>query len=107
MSRLLSFFPFRHNEEFILMANYEATTPSPTTADFPGKTLGIVGLVLAILAPVVGIIVSAIALSQSKKAGFENKLAKIGLIVGIVLTVLYIVLYFAIFATAITTGVSY
>ena len=63
------------------MANYEATPSPTTTADFPGKTLGIVGLVLAILAPVVGIIVSAIALSQSKKAGFENRLAKIGLIV--------------------------
>ena len=88
------------------MANYEAT-PSPTAADFPGKTLGIVGLILAIVAPVVGIIVSAVALSQSKNAGFENKLAKIGLIVGIVLTVLYIVAYFAIFATALTAGVNY
>ncbi len=88
------------------MANYEAT-PAPTTeADFPGKTLGLVGLILAIVAPVVGIIVSAVALSQSKKAGFENKLAKIGLIVGIVLTVLVIVLYVVIFATAFSAGVA-
>ena len=90
------------------MANYEATTPTtpaPTAADFPGKTLGIVGLVLAILAPVVGIIVSAVALSQSKKAGYENKLAKIGLIVGIVLTVLYVVLYIVVFAAAFSTGI--
>jgi hypothetical protein len=95
------------------MANYEATTPTPTptpaptAADFPGKTLGIVGLVLAILAPLVGVIVSAVALSQSKKAGFENKLAKIGLIVGIVLTVLYVVLYVVVFATALSAGVTY
>ena len=88
------------------MANYEATpTPAPTEADFPGKTLGIVGLVAAILAPLVGIIVSAVALNQSKKAGYENKLAKIGLIVGIVLTVLYVVLYFVVFAAAFTAGV--
>ncbi len=88
------------------MANYEATpTPAPTEADFPGKTLGIVGLVLAILAPLVGIIVSAVALNQSKKAGYENKLAKIGLIVGIVLTVLYVVLYFVVFAAAFSAGV--
>ena len=88
------------------MANYEAT-PSPTTeADFPGKTLGLVGLILAIVAPVVGIIVSAVALSQSKKAGFENKLAKIGLIVGIVLTVLAVVAYVLIFATAFSAGVT-
>ena len=91
------------------MANYEATspTPAPTAADFPGKTLGIVGLVLAIVAPLVGIIVSAVALSQSKKAGFENKLAKIGLIVGIVLTVVIIVLYVVVFAAAVSTGVTY
>jgi hypothetical protein len=89
------------------MANYEATTPTPTTDDFPGKTLGLIGLILAIVAPVVGIIVSAIALSQSKKAGFENKLAKIGLIVGIVLTVLIVVLYVVIFATAVSSGVTY
>ena len=68
------------------MANYQAA-PAPTAED-PGKTLGIVGLVLAILAPVIGIIVSAIARSQSQKAGFQNQFAKIGLIVGIVLTVL-------------------
>ena len=71
------------------MANYQAA-PAPTAED-PGKTLGIVGLVLAIVAPVIGIIVSAIARSQSKKAGFENQLAKIGIIVGIVLTVLGVV----------------
>ena len=88
------------------MANYEATpTPAPTEADFPGKTLGIVGLVLAVLAPLIGVIVSAVALNQSKKAGYENKLAKIGLIVGIVLTVLYVVLYFVVFAAAFSTGV--
>jgi hypothetical protein len=100
---------YRSNEEFIVMANYEATTPSPapaTEADFPGKTLGIVGLILAIVAPVVGIIISAVALSQSKKAGFENKLAKIGLIVGIVLTVLIVAAYIAIFATAMSAGVT-
>jgi uncharacterized membrane protein YbaN (DUF454 family) len=88
------------------MANYEATpTPASTETDFPGKTLGIVGLVLAILAPLIGIIVSAVALNQSKKAGYENKLAKIGLIVGIVLTVVYVVLYIVVFAAAFSTGV--
>jgi hypothetical protein len=89
------------------MANYQATTPSPTADDFPGKTLGLVGLILAIVAPIVGVIVSAIALSQSKKVGFENKLAKIGLIVGIVLTVLIVVLYVVVFASALSAGVSY
>ena len=83
------------------MANYQASPPA--VADYPGKTLGIVGLVLAILAPLIGLIISAVALNQSKKAGFENKLAKIGLIVGIVLTVLSVVLYIGVFAAALNT----
>lgn len=65
------------------------TTPVP--ADYPGKTLGIVGLVLAIVMPLVGLIVSAVAQSQSKKAGFPNTPAKIGVIVGIILTALGII----------------
>ena len=89
------------------MAEYQATNTAPSPADYPGKTLGIVGLVLAIVAPVVGIIVSAIAMNQSKTAGYPNKLAKIGLIIGIVLTALYVILYITVFAVAFsgnTTG---
>jgi hypothetical protein len=86
------------------MANYQAA-PAPAT-NYPGKTMGIVGLILAIVAPVIGIIVSAIALNQSKSAGVENKLAKIGLIVGIALTVLIVVLYIVIFAVAFSGGAS-
>ena len=78
------------------MAHYQPAT----VAEDPAKTLGIVGLVLAIVAPVIGIIVSAIAMSQSKKAGYENKMAKIGLIIGIILTVLIVVFYIVIFVVA-------
>lgn len=74
------------------MANYQAAPPA-TPPDFPGKTLGVVGLVLGIVVPLAGIVVSAIALNQSKSAGYPNKLAKIGLIIGIVLTALYIILW--------------
>jgi len=88
------------------MAEYQATPTSTAPAgDYPGKTLGIVGLVLAIVAPVVGIIVSASAMNQSKEAGYPNKLAKIVLIVGIVLTVLIVVLYITVFAVAFSSGV--
>lgn len=57
------------------------------------KTIAIVGLVLGILVPVAGIIVSAIALNKIKVTGdVENAgLAKAGLIVGIILTALSIV----------------
>lgn len=60
-------------------------------ATFPGKTLGIVGLIVSFFASVVGIIISAIALKQSKDAGFKNTPAKVGAILGIIFAVLTIV----------------
>jgi ABC-type Na+ efflux pump permease subunit len=65
--------------------------PAPAGTDYPGKILGIVGLVLAFVFNVAGIVVSAIALSQSKKAGFKNTPAKIGLILSIIFFVLSII----------------
>ncbi|MBK4348939.1 hypothetical protein [Lacisediminihabitans changchengi] len=74
------------------------TTPStspiaaPAGTDFPGKTLGIVGLVLAIFFNLIGLIISAVALSQSKKAGYKNTPAVAGIVIGAVLIVLGIIL---------------
>ena len=76
------------------------TTPSsapvpaaaPAGTDFPGKTLGIVGLVLAIFFNLIGLIISAVALSQSKKAGYKNTPAVAGIIIGAVLLVLGIII---------------
>ena len=59
--------------------------PPVQSDDYPGKTLGIVGLVLAILIPLIGLIISIIAKSQSKKAGRDNTPAKIGVIIGAIL----------------------
>jgi succinate dehydrogenase/fumarate reductase cytochrome b subunit len=69
--------------------------PTPATygsapATFPGKTLGIVGLILAIFFSLIGLIVSIVARSQSKKAGFKNTPATIGIIIGIVLFVIQV-----------------
>jgi hypothetical protein len=68
-----------------------APAPAPAGTDFPGKTLGIVGLILAIFFNLIGLIVSAIALNQSKKAGYKNGPAKAGVIVGAILLVLSII----------------
>ena len=88
------------------------TTPpapqAPAPADFPGKTLGIVGLVLAILLPLVGLIISIVANSQSKKAGYPNGLAKAGIIVGAILTalgVIVIIINIIAVAAAVNSGV--
>lgn len=65
--------------------------PSAPAGDYPGKTLGIVGLVLAIILPLVGLIISIVASSQSKKAGYSNGIAKAGIIVGAILVALGII----------------
>lgn len=59
-------------------------------ADYPGKTLGLIGFILAIVAPLIGLIVSVIARKQSKAAGMPNTLAKAGIIIGAILTVVAI-----------------
>ena len=69
-----------------------------TGAVNPGKTTGIVGLVLAFLLPLIGFIVSLVARSQSKKAGFKNGPAVAGIIIGALGTLALII--------AIVAGVS-
>jgi len=68
-----------------------ALTTAPAGTDFPGKTLGIIGLVLAALFNIVGLIVSGVALSTSRKAGYKNVPALAGVIVGVISLVLGIV----------------
>ncbi|WP_454860603.1 hypothetical protein [Promicromonospora soli] len=60
--------------------------------DPQANTVAIVGFVLAFIAPPIGIIVSAIAVSKAGKAGLDSKLAKWGLALSIIFTVLYLVL---------------
>jgi hypothetical protein len=61
----------------------------------PGKTLGIVGLVLAIFCSLIGAVVSFIAYRQSAAAGWKNNVALAGIIVGLVLFVLGLVINFS------------
>lgn len=85
------------------------TTPAPAPAPVPGpapasdgKTLGIVGLVLAFVFSLAGIIVSAIARSQSKRAGVKNTPATVGLVLGIIFLIgqiIAIILFATVFAS--------
>ena len=86
------------------MASYQPPPPpgypgQPAGQD-PGRTLGIVGLVLSILglgcglSAVAGVIVSAIGLNKSKAAGYKNTLALVGLILGVVFIVLGFIITF-------------
>lgn len=75
------------------MAEYQAAPP-PAAADFPGKTLGLVGMILAIIPCTyfVGLILSIVAYVQSNKVGIKNQKAFIGIIVGAVWLVISIIL---------------
>lgn len=69
----------------------QAYQPAPAPGAFPGKGLGIAGLVLAFLMPLIGLILSLVAKSQSKKAGVKNTPATVGVIVSIVLLVIEVI----------------
>ena len=75
------------------MATYP-TPPGGSAAADPGRTLGIVGLVLAITgllcAPLAlgGLVVSILGFLRSKNVGIKNNLALAGIIVSAVLLVL-------------------
>lgn len=74
------------------MSQYQAAPGQPTPqAEDPGRTLGIVGLILAFLAALVGMIISIVAFRKSKAAGYKNNLALAGIIVGAVITLVYVV----------------
>jgi hypothetical protein len=67
-------------------------TPSATTND-PGRVLGIVGFILAFLIPLVGLILSIVAFTQSRKVGIRNTLAFAGIIIAAVFMVIGIIFY--------------
>lgn len=78
--------------------------------DYPGKTLGIVGLVLAIFFNLIGLIVSAVAYSQSKKAGYKNTPALVGIIIGAVLLalgIIFAIISIVIAVAAVNSGAYY
>ena len=66
-----------------------AATGKPAT--FPGKTLGIVAIPVAIVASVIGIILGFVAKSQSKRAGVKNTPATVAVVIGFILLVLTII----------------
>ncbi|WP_157009001.1 DUF4190 domain-containing protein [Agromyces laixinhei] len=78
-------------------AEYAAAPAAPVV---PGKGLGIAGLILAIFLPLIGLIVSIIAKSKSKKAGVKNTPATAGIIVGAILTVVGVTVMIVIIAVS-------
>ena len=75
------------------MAQYQAVPPPPAAQD-PGRTLGIVGLILAFFCSLIGMIISIVAYRQSAQAGYKNNIALAGIIVGAALLVISLILNF-------------
>jgi hypothetical protein len=73
------------------MATYQTPPPGATGED-PGRTMGIVGLILAIFCNLIGLVVSIIAYNRSKSAGYKNNIALAGIVVGAVLFVLSVII---------------
>ncbi|MDP9028383.1 MAG: hypothetical protein M3N46_12695 [Actinomycetota bacterium] len=73
-----------------------AVPPTPAysaaPATVPGKTLGIVGLILDFIFPLLGLILSIVAKVQSNRVGAKNTPATIGIILGIVFIVLAVII---------------
>jgi hypothetical protein len=85
----------------------DVPAPAAAPADVnPGKTLGIVGFILAFLVALAGLIVSIIALSKSKKAGFKNGLALAGVIIAAANIVLSTIGFIALVTLAAYSGVT-
>lgn len=77
-------------------------------AEDPGKTLGIIGLVLCFVFALAGLIVSIIAKKKSEAAGFMNNTpAKVGVILGWVFTIIgfiILVIYIIAFIILLNSG---
>jgi ABC-type arginine transport system permease subunit len=76
----------------------QTETQIPNGSPLPGKTLSIVGFVLSILSPTIGLILSMIAFVMAHKSNRKNNLALAGIIIGSVLTILGVII--VIFASA-------
>ncbi|MBW8761880.1 MAG: DUF4190 domain-containing protein [Microbacterium sp.] len=88
-----------------------AQTPpySPAPETIPGKTLGIVAVILTfVVSSVVGLILGYVARNQSRAVGYENTPAKVAIIAGWILTALGliagIIAVISIFALAASSG---
>jgi hypothetical protein len=81
--------------------------PAPAAAPGDGKTLGIVGLVLAFVFALAGLIVSVVASRQSKAAGVPNTPAKVGIVLSIIFLIGQIIWLIAIIVIAASGGGSF
>lgn len=66
-------------------------TPQQPTGEDPGKTLAIVGIILAFFFSIIGLIVSLVARGKSRSAGYPTTLATVGIVLNSVFILLGLV----------------
>ena len=73
------------------MASYQPVPPP--SANDAGNTLGLVGMILAIIpcTAIIGLIVSVVAFLVSRRNGVRNEKALIGIVIGVVWVALSII----------------
>jgi hypothetical protein len=90
---------------------YGAAPPAPygapSQAPVPGKTMGIVALILAFFVQLVALILGIIALVQSKRAGYKNTPAVWAIIVSSVLMVVGIIFAIVVIGGLVAAGEQY
>jgi hypothetical protein len=72
----------------------------PAGVDYPGKTLGIVAVIVAIFFSLIGLILGVVARNQSKQAGYKNTPATAAIIIGAIFLVIGIISTIAFIALA-------
>jgi hypothetical protein len=72
-----------------------------TPATVPGKTLGIVALILSFFFQLIALILGIVALSQSRKAGAKNTPALVAIILSIVFGLVWILIVGGLIATSV------
>ncbi|MFE1665984.1 DUF4190 domain-containing protein [Microbacterium sp. P02] len=83
---------------------YGASGQAPS-GPVPGKTLGIVALIVAFFFNLIGLILGIVALVQSRKAGVRNLPAVWAIIIGALSIVIGLIVVFAFVIPAVTFGV--
>lgn len=86
--------------------NVPAYGDAPAQPTGKNSVLSIVGLVLAVLFPLVGLIISIVAWKHAAETGDNRTLAKVGIIVGAVLFVVGIIYTFVMFGAMETATVN-
>lgn len=74
-------------------------SPAETAPPAPGRGLAIAGLVLAVVAPLIGLILSLVAAARLRRAGAPQGLAVAGIVIGAVLTIVGIIVGVTAWAT--------